>query len=267
MWYLFKKLMEEYLISMPFKKKVEKVSSQSYRYDNLQRGDTDFVIIQKTDAGQGTFVWRGRSYDVGPDHAFVALVPEASSYAFLGKPQTPWTFSWLNFYGTPAMELVRTVREVHGPVLPLGSKTAAGILYDRLLARRTSPKSPIEHAAECYTFLATWFYDLGRRSDAADDPVVVAQRIMESRFHEPLAIKSLAAECGLTREHFSRLFSAATGYGPAVYLRAIRMRHALRLLASGSITLTETALRCGFPSVVSLQKARSHARITGIPES
>ncbi len=265
--YLFwKQLMDEYLISMPFKKRQEKVSSQVYRWDNLQRGDTSFVIIQKTHSGKGTFFWRGRSYDVEPEHAFVALVPEVSGYAFEGKPQTPWIFSWLNFYGTPAMELARTAREAHGPVLPLGTTTPAGRLYEQLMARRSPHKSSIEHAAECYRFLATWFYELGRSSDAEGDPVAVSLRSMESRFHEPLSIKGLASECGLTREHFTRLFSQALGVGPAAHLRAIRLRHASRLMLAGAVTLKETALRCGFPSVTSLQQARARGAITRIPE-
>ncbi len=255
--------MEDYLISLPFKNKREKVGSQVYRWDNLQRGDTSFVIIQRTYSGQGTFFWRGRSYPVEPDHAFVALVPEASVYAFEGKAQTPWIFSWINLYGAPALELARTAREAHGPVLPLGSTTPAGRLYEELIAQRPPRKSPIEHAAECYRFLATWFYDLGRRSDAGHDPVVVALRIMESRFHEQLSIKGLAADCGLTREHFTRRFSQAVGVGPAAHLRAIRLRHAASLILAGTITLKETALRCGFPSVTSLQQARVQAKATG----
>jgi len=258
--------MEEYLISMPFKKRQEKVSSQGYRWDNLQRGDTSFVIIQKSHSGRGTFFWRGRSYDVDPDHAFVAIVPEASGYAFEGKPQTPWIFSWLNFYGSPAMELARTAREAHGPVVPLSTQTPAGRLYAQLMARRAPQKSSIEHAMECYRFLATWFDELGRRSDAEDDPLAVARRIMESRFHEPLSMKGIASECGLTREHFTRLFSQALGVGPAAHLRAIRLRHASRLLLAGAVTLKETALRCGFPSATSLQQARAQVKITGIPE-
>ncbi len=258
--------MDEYLISMRIKKRQEKVSSQVYRWDNLQRGDTSFVIIQKTYSGQGTFFWRGRAYEVEPEHAFVALVPEASGYAFQGKSQTPWVFSWINFYGAPAMELARAAREAHGPIMPLGSKTAAGQLYEQLLLSRIPHKAPIESAAECYRFLATWFYDLGRRSSVGDDPVAAAIRSMEGRFHEPLSIKGLAAECGLTREHFTRLFSQATGCGPAAHLRAIRLRHASRLMLAGAITLNETALRCGFPSVTSLQQARAKAKITGIPE-
>ncbi|MEX1117257.1 MAG: AraC family transcriptional regulator [Terrimicrobiaceae bacterium] len=258
--------MEEYLISMPFKEGEERVSSQSYRWDNLQRGDTSFVIIQRTHSGQGSFFWRGRSYDVEPGHAFVALVPEASGYAFEGKPQNPWIFSWLNFYGSPAMALARTAREAHGPVLPLGATSPAGRLYTQLITRRASPQSPILHATECYRFLATWFDELGRRSDAEDDPVAVALRIMENRYHEPLSIKGLASECGMTREHFTRLFSQAVGTGPATHLRAIRWRHASRLLLAGAVTLKETALRCGFPSVTSLQQARAQSRVTGIPK-
>ena len=133
------------------------------------------------------------------------------------------------------------------------------------LAEGASAKSrdPWRHSAKCFEFLSTWKGELAHPSGTVANPADVAAEIMEQQFREPLTVKEIAAQVALTREHLSRLFIERHGIGPAAYLRSIRFRHAVRLLAEKNLSLRETALRSGFASAAAMRRANRASPTTG----
>ena len=75
----------------------------------------------------------------------------------------------------------------------------------------------------------------------------VLERI-EAELDTDLTLNLLAAECGYSRAHFSRMFTAATGQTPHRYLLERRLKRAESLLTRGSLPLSEIAFACGFSS-------------------
>lgn len=244
-------------ISVPYGVKSETITTPRYRYENDRRGQEPFVIIQRSRYGQGEFGIAGRVHPVPQDHAFLAIVPEASFYAYPEQGSQPWTFSWVNLYGTPALALARAFREAFGPVVALPERSPAGALHEALLdtlgTRHRSP--PHEISLRAYQFMMEWSHQLMRPAIREANPVDVALAVCRSRFREPLGVKELAAMTGLTREHFTRLFSSRTGISPAAYLRRLRTAAARSLLDEAAVSASEAALRCGFPSVRALRRA------------
>lgn len=242
-------------ISLPFGSTDEQVNTSRYHWSNRSRSDVPFVIIQRTVSGEGCFVWEGRPVPVPAGHAFVAAVPEESAYFYPADGKAPWRFSWLNFYGPLAVSLCRELRRQFGPVLPLSPRSPAGSAYAALVRRAVErrPADPHLTSASCYGFLMEWARELRRPREG--DVVDAAVRICRSRFHEPLGVKELAQELGLSREHFTRLFADQTGMPPARFLRDLRADAARRMLAGGMVTIREAALRCGFPSPRVLTRA------------
>ena len=90
---------------------------------------------------------------------------------------------------------------------------------------------------------------------AGRDPVETAKRICHTRYREPVAIKELALQTGLSREHLTRLFTEKVGSSPARYLRELRLEAVREFVATSSGTMKEAALRCGFPSAKALRRA------------
>lgn len=244
-------------ISLPFGIREESITSPRYQWNNADRGDWQFVIIQRTISGCGSFFWEGRTFSVPAGHAFVATVPEASSYHFPPNEKSTWRFSWLNFYGPLAVRLCQDLRRQFGPVLPLPRRSPAGSAFDALVAQgeRRSPADPYDTSLACFSFLVEWARQLGRPSENNPDPVETAMRICRARFREPLGVKELAGETGISREHFTRLFTERTGLSPALYLRYLRADAARQMLQGGLVPLKEVALRCGFPSPRALSRA------------
>lgn len=75
--------------------------------------------------------------------------------------------------------------------------------------------------------------------------VEAALRI-EARSAEPLDLAATARAAGLSAFHFLRLFANVLGVTPHQYLVRSRLRHAVRLLADDTRSVTQIALEVGF---------------------
>jgi AraC-like DNA-binding protein len=69
---------------------------------------------------------------------------------------------------------------------------------------------------------------------------------IDAHSHRPIALEDAAAEAGISPFHFLRLFSAVLGVTPHQYLVRSRLRHAARLLADASPSITDIAYDVGF---------------------
>jgi transcriptional regulator GlxA family with amidase domain len=78
------------------------------------------------------------------------------------------------------------------------------------------------------------------------EAVARALAYVRSHLHEPLDVQALADAAGLSRAHFSRLFTSCEGVPPAEYVLNERMRRAARLLVSGQANIKQISGDCGF---------------------
>src|SRR6185437_7116100 len=75
---------------------------------------------------------------------------------------------------------------------------------------------------------------------------VEAALSIDARAHEAIDLESAAAEVGLSRFHFLRLFTRVLGVTPHQYLVRARLRRAARLLAEDERPITVVAYDVGF---------------------
>lgn len=68
-------------------------------------------------------------------------------------------------------------------------------------------------------------------------------------YAEPLLLDQLAAEAGLSKFHFLRLFRAAYGVTPGEYVSQRRVERAQDLLRASNLTVTEVCHAVGFTSL------------------
>ena len=245
------------LLSIPFGETSQSISSPRYSWDSAERGHEPFVILQWTLEGEGVFEWQGKTHAVRAGEAFIAIIPEEGKYYYPKLAQEPWRVAWLNFYGALAESIFRRLREAFGPIISLPGRSAAGVMALRLaeLAETRTFPDPHEASVAGYAFAVEWLRQLTRPMMQLGDPVQVAIALCAARFREPLGVKELASATGLSREHFTRLFTERTGLSPARYLRGLRVNAARQMLRRQDSPLKEVALRCGFPSVRSLRQA------------
>ena len=72
-----------------------------------------------------------------------------------------------------------------------------------------------------------------REASARDARVRAAVDAIHARFSEPIDVDDIAAACGMSRFHLSRLMKAATGKSPYQYLLEVRLDEAARFLRRG----------------------------------
>jgi AraC-like DNA-binding protein len=70
--------------------------------------------------------------------------------------------------------------------------------------------------------------------------------MLEARMEEDLTLEELAAACGMTRFHFSRLFRQSTGYAPYRYLVIRRIEKARGLLLATDEAVSQIGVAVGF---------------------
>jgi len=76
--------------------------------------------------------------------------------------------------------------------------------------------------------------------------IVEAALWLDAHSHEAVSLEDTAAEVGLSPFHFLRLFATVLGVTPHQYLVRCRLRHAARLLADDSRSITDIAYGVGF---------------------
>jgi AraC-like DNA-binding protein len=238
----------EGLIQVPFSRFRESRSTSRYQWDSRHRGTDPFVILQYTHSGEGVFELHGQSHRVTAGQAFIAVVPEASRYYYPEALKQPWVFSWINFYGDWALHLWRTLRQQAGPVIALPPSAMRSFM--RLVRTPWRHADPFERSRLGYEFYIEIF------RHAPQPPTTQPFQNVISYFHahyqEGVRMKEAAAQAGMSREHFTRLFAEQMGCGPATYLRNIRLDAAARLLRTTEVPIGEVAFRSGWTSATKL---------------
>ncbi|MFA5161002.1 MAG: AraC family transcriptional regulator [Elusimicrobiales bacterium] len=81
------------------------------------------------------------------------------------------------------------------------------------------------------------------------DCVFAAQEFMRKHFFEKLRLADLSASVGMSRFHFTRIFSRHSGQSPYQYLVSMRLAAAEKLLVETGEPVTAIAHDCGFENL------------------
>ncbi len=116
-------------------------------------------------------------------------------------------------------------------------------------------EQPLHWQVKARSLLTDLLVEFDRRLRAAPasakvsevDPVWRLLRIIETRFREPLQIKTLAGEVGLSEDYLNRRFHATHGTTFKHYLHAIRVHHA-QLLCSSNGLINDAKRSCAGPA-------------------
>lgn len=82
---------------------------------------------------------------------------------------------------------------------------------------------------------------------------------MEATVERPLSRSTMAAFAGISERHLDRLFSSQLGSGFLRTYKAIRLRHARRLVEQSPLSIAEIAFAAGFSSAAHFSRAHAAA--------
>ena len=90
-----------------------------------------------------------------------------------------------------------------------------------------------------------------------------AKDFVDARYAEQIIVDDLAAAAGLSRAHFSRMFSRTFGESPRAYLQSRRLERAAALLHYTDRSVADICVMVGLQSVGSF--TTNFARVFGKP--
>lgn len=227
----------------------EERADASYDYSGLERGREPFAIWQYTLSGQGRLMYEGETMLVTPGTAMCLQVPQNHRYSVL-KDGTPWTFMFLTLYGTELMRLWRDIAQVAGPLIKHNAEgdcvACARTIVQRGLKHRLA--SPFEASRLAYEFVMRLAEEVLPNSPERRVPDFLRRAVRFALDHlsEPIGVEDLAGAAGMSRYHFTRVFTERQGLPPGRFITHLRLREAVRLLQTERCSVKEIAVRCGF---------------------
>jgi transcriptional regulator GlxA family with amidase domain len=91
--------------------------------------------------------------------------------------------------------------------------------------------------------------------DADTQPIQDLLAWLPEHLTQDLSIPKLALLTNLSERHFSRLFKAEVGVGPAEHIESLRLEAACRLIETTHLTVEQVASTCGFGTVETMNRA------------
>ena len=162
--------------------------------------------------------------------------------------------SWSERAGLDPLALPRLVEDRNGRL-----RQALEWMADLWARRTTAAHTTAHHLFEAV--LATYASAAVGEPAPVSGPIPAAQDWARGNLARPLALDDLARKAGMSRFHFARAFTAATGQSPMAWLRAQRVEEARTLLLSTGLPLKAIARKVGFPDEFHL--SRVFRRVTG----
>lgn len=95
---------------------------------------------------------------------------------------------------------------------------------------------------------------LRARLGIQNSKVLTIIELMDANPSEPISIRDIAKQVGLSRRQIERLFRDEMGRSPARYYLEIRLERARHMLIQSSVPIVEVAIKCGFVSASHFSK-------------
>ena len=183
----------------------------------------------------------GRGGRVDPGRA--AIVPPGARHAFAASGENLFVVADI---GEALMKPFERLRE--RPFAPVTGAVRG--LLDFLAGE--APGAIDDAVASLWTPLL--LRGLSAAPLAVDPRLARAVAMIEARFDQPLTVRDLADEAGMSQSRFFARFADAFGTTPHAALSSARLRAAQRLLADTSLSIAEIAARTGHGDQSALTK-------------
>lgn len=235
----------------------EQRQNEVYSWDGMQRGTAPFLVVQHTLVGEGRLDFAGIHHRLTPGQTMVLSLPHAHRYWL--ERGGHWDYFWMVLNGREALRLAREIIDAAGPVVALPSPVVDRMADACLTLIERSEITPGEASAAAYAAMAALHDGVFGTAAAPEARLAPAiARVMahvETNLAQPLQVDRLAAIAEMSRGHFVRQFSAATGMAPSDFVLDRRVERIERLLLATDMSVVAIARATGFADANYLAKA------------
>jgi len=221
--------------------------SPDYRFENANREAPESLVIQRTTCGAGYFASGRTRQLVGPGEAMLFSHNEPSAYGFPPEANEPYVFQFICFSSGSFRPLFERLRSEYGSVLKMPDKSESATLFAEIMHcyREHRFRDGLEESDLLHRLLLALYRDQIQKSE---DPIQFGFHSIHSHFRANVNLKTIAQDCGVSREHFIRQFTLRYGESPGSMLRRFRLEHARAMLLSTRLSVQDVALASGFSS-------------------
>jgi len=238
----------------------ERQPPEHYVWDGRRRGDAEFGLIQLTLEGQGRMEFDGTTHTLLPGDAMMLWLPH--DHRYWRPTHASWRFLYACVQGGEAVRLWRDAAQRRGPIWRLTEKSELAQTLAETCRRAIDGEinDPYTSSSLAYRLaLAALRESTAGQPDPDGTPrsmaIARAVRIAQKRHRYPIGVDDLAEAAGMSRYHFSRVFSRSEGVSPGRYLTGLRVASAVRLLQTTDKTLEQIAAITGFANASHLSRA------------
>ncbi len=236
------------LHTMPTSTGYEIREKPNYDWDGRKRGQTPFTVLQHTISGAGNLRYDGRAYRVMPGETLLVTVPDNHRYWL--EPGGRWEFFWISMNGEEAMRLHQAILSANGPILSLQPETIEHLADCSYRLIHGGGEMPGRASAIAYEAAMALYDDVFGAHPVFGQEYRTMQHVLThiaDNLEKPLPVEDLARVSGLSRAHFSRVFSATEGMPPAEFVLRKRLQRAAKLLTqAANLSVKEISLMSGF---------------------
>jgi len=227
----------------------QSVKSTSYFFDGLRRGEKEFVIWQYTISGRGILKYQEREYELTPGFAMLVHIPHNHQY-FYREDIEPWNFIYICLNGSEIIRISTWLEGKLGPLLDHRKKHKALSIASEIIwgGKIKTAQDASSYAYKMLMGLLDDLSDYIEREDKKPDFIRRVSDFCIKNLNAPIDVEEMSKTAGLSRYHFSRLFTKHKGLSPAKFLRELRLKRAMILLQTELLEVKEIAAKCGFSS-------------------
>lgn len=215
----------------------------------------DYFVLGIIERGVQSFTHERQRHITTPNHLIVINPGEMHT----GESVVADGFQYRAFYPTQA--LMRSVARAFAPDADALPRFGGSVRHDpqlfRMFQRLHQQSETVDVSMALEEDLNRFLVTLVRRH-AIGQPLLPnlglqqsaierTRAYLEAHYDQPLTLDHLAQQVSLSPYHLARLFQRQVGIPPHKYLESVRVRHAERLLTSGT-PIADTAYATGFSS-------------------
>jgi YesN/AraC family two-component response regulator len=215
----------------------------SHRISSCDSARQIFLI---TMSGEGAVDWGGTTYRIRPHQACLLEKSGMCQYS-VSEGASHWEFKWMEIahahdYWRQMIESAGTIVELspHGPTMQFFEEI-------NVVSQHRAMKDGYDNAAYAFRFLMKLRQEIREQTGATTHAAISrCLDYIDQNLHLPMNLSDLLHISQLTRTQFYELFARTMGETPQQYLNKARIRRAVQLLTSTSLSIEQTAKCCGY---------------------
>jgi AraC-like DNA-binding protein len=226
-------------------------TSTAYYNDGKTNDISSYAVWQYTISGRGVIDLKDGRCGLLPGSLMIVSVPGPHAY-YLPEDQDHWEFVFLVMIGREAIRITRMIEQNLGNIISTVTTPGTTALLYEILDKLFSGEihDPFINSWYTYHLCMMFLKEAGVRKSTGEARLFEGLKtFLKDNLQRDISVEEMAEFMGLSRSHFTRIFSGEMGMSPRMYLEDLRLKTAIGLLFDEHISVKETAIRCGISDV------------------